>query len=351
MGHLINPISTRIGKFLYWEDFWFVEHIYYPEYLHSLLKIKLYLIYFFETSLFENNKILYSHFDFLCQYRFLIIRVYLYFVGFFRHLSDFFLELDEEFIFYLNRKVFKKHEKTNKTTFTLVSSFFIFFKLISGYYLPLPAGKMELNTFFSSFFSFDFYLLKKFLFSKSFLNAKEVEKFEFLFFFSVLGFLSKQLKSEKVYFNSLLEHLFISVISFIFLRPFFLFLRYNISIIINHLFLFFESSVSIHFYFLSNDGLTSKFISRFIAVRLTYNRFITEVVDPVKFDLMETMNLLTDKFCHKSNKFKTNNAKLFYKGLFKRLFLIFVSIYWKKFFIYFCKNFSWITLEFFVFLV
>jgi hypothetical protein len=64
MGHLINPISTRIGKFLYWEDFWFVEHIYYPEYLHSLLKIKLYLIYFFETSLFENNKILYSHFDF-----------------------------------------------------------------------------------------------------------------------------------------------------------------------------------------------------------------------------------------------------------------------------------------------
>lgn len=93
-----------------------------------------------------------------------------------------------------------------------------------------------------------------------------------------------------------MEHLFISIISFIFLRPFFCLLKLNILAIINHLFLFFECSLSIHFYFLSNDGLTSKFISRFIAVRFTYNRFLTEVVDPVKFDLMSTMNSLIGNF-------------------------------------------------------
>lgn len=277
--------------------------------------------------MFENNKMLYSHFDFLCQYRFLIIRVYLYFVGFFRYLSDFFLELNEEFVFFLVKKVFKKRVKKKKISFTLVSSIFIFFQLLSGYYLDLPKEKKELSKLLSSFFSFDFYLLKKILFSKSFVKVNKIEKFEFLFFFSVLSFLSKQVKSEDVYFNSILEHLFISVVSFMFLRPFFLLLRYNISIIINYLFLFFESSLSIHFYFLSNDGLTSKFISRFIAVRLTYNRFLTEVVDPVKFDLMGTMNLFVNRFYGKSNKFKINNTKSFYKGLLKRLFLIFYSVY------------------------
>jgi hypothetical protein len=287
--------------------------------------MKLYLIYFFEIALFENNKFLYSHFDFLCQYRFLIIRVYLYFVGFFRHLSDFFLELNEEFIFYIKNKFLNKRTERKNVSYAFVSSIFIFFKLISGYYLDLPKDKKEVNYFLSSFLSFDFYLLKKNLFSKSFLNTKEIEKFDFLFFFSIFKFLSKILKTEKVYFNSILEHLFISIISFVFLRPFFSLLKYNILIIINKLFLFFESSLSVHFYFLSNDGLTSKFISRFIAVRLTYNHFLTEVVDPVKFDLMGTMNLFAGK--NNLNTFKTNNAKLIYKGLFKRLFLIFVSIY------------------------
>lgn len=261
--------------------------------MHSLLKIKLYLIYFFETALFEDNKFLYSHFDFLCQYRFLIIRVYLYFVGFFRHLSEFFLELNEEFAF---SAISKKSIERKRISFELVSSIFIFFKLISGYYLDLPNDKKELNILLTSFFSLDFYLLKKILFSKSFLNARESQKFEFLFFFSVLSFLIKELKSENVYLNSILEHLFISVISFIFLRPFFDLLKHNILVIINYLFLFFECSLSIHFYFLSNDGLTSKFISRFIAVRFTYNRFLTEVIDPVKFDLMSTMNSLTCNF-------------------------------------------------------
>jgi len=92
----------------------------------------------------------------------------------------------------------------------------------------------------------------------------------------------------------------------------------------------FKGFLSIRFYLLSNDGLTAKFLSRFIAVRFSYGFFLKEVVDPIKADLAETMSSLNNELLlikDDVNAFKISRAKNFYKGLFKRLFLIVFSIY------------------------
>jgi hypothetical protein len=294
--------------------------------VHSFLKIKLFLIHIFEGGLFQNNKFLYSHFDFVHQNGLVVIRIFLYHVGFFRYLSDFFIEFNNEFVFYLNLNKNLKNKEQMQESFSFISSVCIFFKLFSGYFLKFPLQKKVLKLFLFSGFSIDFYLLKKILFSKSYLNLKNSEKFEFLFFFSILIFLSKQLKNKKFYFNAILEHLFISAISFKIFEPFFSLFKRYILIMVNHL--IFKGSMSLNFYLLSNDGLTAKFISRFIAVRFTGNRFLSEVVDPIKSDLINTMSLLeSNKFSLKSSSFKLQNEKLFLKGLLKRLFLVFVSIY------------------------
>lgn len=43
MGYLINPIAFRIGQTQQWEDIWFSYKNYYPDFLHFVLKIRLFL--------------------------------------------------------------------------------------------------------------------------------------------------------------------------------------------------------------------------------------------------------------------------------------------------------------------
>jgi hypothetical protein len=293
------------------------------------------LVYYFESNLFQNNKILYSHFDFVCHYGLVIIRVYLYFVGFFGHLGSFFSELNEEFFFLRSKKEFSSNLKARKAS-VAAAGVFVFFKLVSGYDISMLVEKRVLD----AFFSFDFFLLKKLLFSKRYLYVDEDEKFDFLFFFSILLFLASEFEKERVYLNSILERLFVSVVSYVFWRPLLLKIRFFVLSLINYLFLNFESKLSLNFYFLSNEGLSSKFISRFIAVRLSYNLPLSEVVDPIKADLISSMGIVIPKSKARQGGLRLGSVKIFYKGVFKRLTLIFVSLYWKLLAKYFSKSFS-----------
>jgi len=63
MGHLINPISMRLGWFSGWLDVWYSDNIYYTEYFYAILKIRLYLIFFWGDRVVEKVGIFYSHFS------------------------------------------------------------------------------------------------------------------------------------------------------------------------------------------------------------------------------------------------------------------------------------------------
>ena len=78
MGHLINPSSMRLGSLNYWKDLVYINKLYYPEYLHMIFKMRLFLISFFTFRIFELNEIIYSHFNFMRQNKNLIVKIYLY---------------------------------------------------------------------------------------------------------------------------------------------------------------------------------------------------------------------------------------------------------------------------------
>jgi len=40
MGHIVNAISLRVGWNTNWCDKWFSELQFYPEYLHSIFRIR-----------------------------------------------------------------------------------------------------------------------------------------------------------------------------------------------------------------------------------------------------------------------------------------------------------------------
>lgn len=78
MGHLINPIALRLGHARSWEDNWFVRNLYYPEYLHSIFKIRNYLYFFFTTKYMERRGVLLSHFTLFKFVKILLIKIFLY---------------------------------------------------------------------------------------------------------------------------------------------------------------------------------------------------------------------------------------------------------------------------------
>lgn len=78
MGHLINPIGFRLGWFSGWCDSWFSDYVYYPEFLHDLFRVRLFLNFFFSLAVFEKSSLTFSHFEFYHKYAFLAIRVFYY---------------------------------------------------------------------------------------------------------------------------------------------------------------------------------------------------------------------------------------------------------------------------------
>lgn len=91
MGHLINPIGYRVGQTTGWVDTWFAYSDFYPEFLHFVLKIRLYLNYRFSSisavaeSYEKNDKkslyktgILYSHYRIIFDLSSVFIALYVY---------------------------------------------------------------------------------------------------------------------------------------------------------------------------------------------------------------------------------------------------------------------------------
>jgi len=63
MGHIINAKGMRVGLVYNWCDQWFSELQFYPEYLHSIFRIRFFLVYFFNFPCFESRGFFFSHFE------------------------------------------------------------------------------------------------------------------------------------------------------------------------------------------------------------------------------------------------------------------------------------------------
>lgn len=78
MGHIVNAKSMRIGRTTVWCDQWYSEKLYYPEFLHAILRLRLYCFYVFQTGIFEKKGIFYSHFEILQIYKKYIVELFFY---------------------------------------------------------------------------------------------------------------------------------------------------------------------------------------------------------------------------------------------------------------------------------
>ena len=135
MGHLVNPIAFRLGHTRSWEDNWYIKNIYYPEFLHSILKIRHYLYYFWTTRNMEKKGILLSHFYIFKFIKNLLIKIFLYYIDLEKNSYFFFAKgvgIFSDSFFYRLKRVKKLrgaflYERYKPDLFFLLYLFYSFF--------------------------------------------------------------------------------------------------------------------------------------------------------------------------------------------------------------------------------
>jgi len=78
MGHIVNAKGFRLGINDNWVDNWFSESQFYCQYLHSLYRIRFYLIYIFSFHFLEREGFFFSHFDIIKSFKHLKINIFFY---------------------------------------------------------------------------------------------------------------------------------------------------------------------------------------------------------------------------------------------------------------------------------
>lgn len=161
MGHTVNPIAFRMGWASNWIDSFFVDRKYYPQYLHMLFRLRLFLHFIFKQRWFEGKGgFFYSHFLLTKDYNSLALRVFFYdgkTEQFFHRIEDY--VRDDRMHFLVNSNPGNWHERKTETFFTFYI-FFIFFRLFHEFYIVMQWSKLllqhrHIERIAKAFFNFD----------------------------------------------------------------------------------------------------------------------------------------------------------------------------------------------------
>jgi hypothetical protein len=350
MGHLINPISMRIGCVYDWEDCYFVEPIYYPEYLHIIFKIKLYLIYFFGSSPIENDlAVFYSHFDVIKISKNLFVRIYFYHGKIESAIDEFFYEnlkeiKNDRIICSLlsNRRPYQDFGHAETFMILLVFKFFSVF-----YWNEWP-----------------FNVTRKLI---HILEEKNISNLRVLLKTSTFRFLSKNFRTSLMCFYSLflymwkihddaesfLPHHYLDLIRQFLFGLFwvncFNIVFKNIAKWLNSFFnyIFGLKHIITKMYIIGNDDVTAKFISRYMARKYQQGYRVMDMVSPLTKELKFVIENLKDTSI--MGAFKDNKSNVnYFRGLFKHFLMLMHSAFVEECYKFYNINYIWITLEFLI---
>jgi len=170
MGYLINPIGFRVGHTSSWIDTWFSYKDFYPEFLHFVLKIRVFLNFYLDSfpteedldwskkdinSLFR-SAVLYSHFRIVFNLTSVYISLYLYPGKFWDSFNERFrskIRSKSLFSNFVIRKVVDRFNTTNrrfpfKKKFFYRKKKFFFLNFKKKIYLHQLFLKKDLKIFF-----------------------------------------------------------------------------------------------------------------------------------------------------------------------------------------------------------
>lgn len=353
MGHLINPISLRIGKFSYWEDIIFIPLTYFPEYLHILIKIRLILIFFFSSEILENFGFIFSHFEITKKSKFLVISTFLY-NGILEQNLDEFLTTN-----FFNKKKFVTSLKLPR----ILSK-------ISGY-TRIP---LWFDNFFRAFVLFKTLSPLRFTFSKYFLPFLGfMYKGDYAELWALLtrSKIEPRVKKNLIIFNFLFSSLFEHMLTMGFdtqsfttastcKRFLYLFIwKQYIGPFLNSIgnilcsifkYIFKLDYLYMNIYSINNLHVTAKFLSRYMARKMSLGFSIKQLAYPIANELIRVGKCLSNiKIRLKKFPFRkySKHRVIFNHVILKKIVYIINNLFRRAYGNLYLKSFTWLGLDFF----
>jgi hypothetical protein len=324
MGHIVNAIGIRLGWNLNWCDKWFSELLYYPEYFHSIYRIRFFVSSFFDNCpSLEENGAFFSHYEIIKHYKNLKINIFFYDGLFETLVVNYFHEI------FLDYKEIKK-DKHSKNLFNvkfiseplkIIGLFYLFiinlklkknendeeiFILKENELIHQFGKKISLEHYFttitkrrSSNWYEKIYYKKKFINSFNFLKNKFLSGRYFnnlskklnirLYFFFIFYIYNKQLNRCFDNYNYKVSNDIIKI----FLRRLVILFTYKKYFITCQKCIYFfylkhfsnKFKLSTNFFVIDNDSISARFLARYIARKFQQIYSFFELLNPIRKEL------------------------------------------------------------------
>lgn len=306
MGHVVNAKGLRLGWTSNWCDHWFSELQFYPECLHSIFRVRFFLIYFFNLNLFERHGLFYSHFEIIKYYKQFYVNIF-YYDGKLEGLFD-----DVMFSFYIEEKEYNRRtdpeDRIWMGQFVALRFLYIFF-IFSDYFTRYKhlkrkslrekneilkkyqirsityCGRVLLYALRKVKYPKIKTYIKKFVYRRRLRNRNNIRLLFFFTIYFLFCFLKKK-KKPKLNINKFLLRMFFFFFCYKFYFPLFNHISLFLSFIFSYIAKF--NNLKVCFYLLNNETVTAGFISRYIAKKFKQNYTIRELLKPIIIELVRS---------------------------------------------------------------
>ena len=355
MGYLINPTAMRVGWFQSWNNSFYIDHLYYPQLLHIVLKLRVYLMYLLNQPKWRGKKWLYNNLVITYDYWGLKAHIY-YYDG---KLEDGWNNYIQQAAIYKSilRKYIDKQQsqKNYRIHLNSLEDYFIVMSILL-LYSPLRSGyRLGLDKFMSS--KLFKYLPVNHTFNSnlsSYRRDLNVSTRMDLYYNLLLNVIQTQLKTAvnvshnyKSRGSNLLDiarWYYIIYDTFMGAKPVLTTLANWISLVFTHMYNI-NLNVNINFYLVGNEHITANFLAVYIAQRLKQKYRLNFLINPL---LRELKRIKKISFKQNKNKYsakRLNNQLSHNYNLYTHSLRYLFNSYQTQQYIWFNQTNSWLNYD------
>ena len=312
MGYLINPTAMRVGWFQSWNNSFYIDNRYYPQLLHIVLKLRIYLLYLLNQPKWRSKKWLYNQLAINYDYWGINAHIY-YYDG---KLEDGWRNYTEQVSMYksvLRRYIDKQQSQRNyRAHLNSLEDFFLIMSTLLLYSPLRRSYQIRLGKFMSSKLFKNLPINKPVpLLSATYRRHKITKTRMDLYYNLLLNVVQTQLRKPtlnmlrnyKLRGSNMLDiarWYYIIYDTIMGSKPVLNTFANWMSLVFVHMYNI-DLKINISFYLVSNENITANFLAIYIAQRLKQKYRLKFLINPLLYELKRIKKIGWQKNKNKHN--------------------------------------------------
>ena len=302
MGYLINPTAMRVGWFQSWNNAFYIDNRYYPQLLHIVLKLRIYLLYLLNQPKWRGKKWLYN--QLLITYDYWGLKAHIYYYD--GKLEDGWRNYTEQALIYksvLRRYVDKQQSQKNyRAHLNSLEDFFLIMSILLLYSPLRRSYQISLGKFMSSSVFKNLPINKPAALLLSTYRRHKVTKIRMDLYYNLLlnvvqtqlrkptSVILRNYKFRGSNMSDIARWYYIIYDTFMGSKPVLNTFANWMSLVFTHMYNI-NLKVNIYFYLISSENITANFLAIYIAQRLKQKYRLKFLINPLLHELKRISKL------------------------------------------------------------